>query len=385
MPTYCCTPSWRWHLNEVDCIVVGAGVIGLATARAVARRGREVIVIERERHVGMHTSSRNSEVIHAGIHYTPGSLKARLCVQGREVLYRYCDIHGIGYRRCGKFTVAASQGEVAHLEMIEANARASGVFDLEWLEGAEAIELEPQLKCAVALNSPSSGIIDSHAYLQCLLGDAESFGANLAYGTEVTALHLTDRGIEICVDGQAAPAVRTRWLINCAGLGAHRVAALIAELPGAHIPRMHYAKGSYFLVPGRSPFSRLIYPAPSASGHLGIHMTLDLAGSARFGPDMQWLDALDETPDYGVDASRSALFADAVREYWPLLPAARLVPGYAGIRPKLSGPGEPARDFLISSPKDHGVAGVVNLFGIESPGLTASLALADVIAALLEA
>ncbi len=376
-------------MNDVDCIVVGAGVIGLAVARAIARSGREVIVIERERHIGMHTSSRNSEVIHAGIHYAPGSLKARLCVAGREALYRYCALHGIGHRRCGKLTVAATHGDVAHLEQIEANARANGVLDLQWLDGAEAVKLEPQLKCAVALLSPSTGIIDSHGFMQCLLGDAESYGANVAYGSYVTALKPTDRGVEVCVDGQTAAAVRTRWFINCAGLGAARVASSIEGFPLAHIPRMHYAKGSYFSLAGGSsqaaPFSRLIYPAPSASGHLGIHLTLDLSGGVRFGPDLQWLEALDEPPDYAVDASRAALFAEAVRQYWPALPAARLTPGYAGIRPKLSGPGEPARDFLISGPKDHGVDGVVNLFGIESPGLTSSLALGDFIAAQLDA
>ncbi len=370
-------------MNEVDCIVVGAGVIGLAVARAVARSGRELIVIERERHIGMHSSSRNSEVIHAGIHYPPESLKATLCVQGREALYRYCDIHAIGYRRCGKLTVAASHADLSHLERIEANARASGVHDLEWLEGAAAMRLEPQLKCAVALHSPSTGIIDSQAYLQCLLGDAESYGANVAYGTQVTALQVSARGIEVCIDGQAAPVARARWLINCAGLGAVQVAAAMPEFPRAHIPRIHHAKGSYFSLPGQAPFSRLIYPAPSAGGHLGIHMTLDLGGSARFGPDMQWLETLGETPDYEVDASRAMVFAAAVREYWPRLPAARLTPAYAGIRAKLSGPGEPVRDFLISGPREHGVAGVVNLFGIESPGLTSSLALGDAIAALL--
>jgi L-2-hydroxyglutarate oxidase LhgO len=371
-------------LNEVDCIVVGAGVIGLAVARAVARSGREVIVIERERHIGMHSSSRNSEVIHAGIHYPPGSLKATLCVQGREALYRYCDIHDIGYRRCGKLTVAASHADLPHLERIEANARASGVDDLEWLEGAEAMRLEPQLECALALHSPSTGIVDSHGYMQCLLGDAESYGANVAYGTQVTALQVNARGIEVCIDGEAAPVVRARWLINCAGLGAAQLAAAMPEFPRAHIPRIHYAKGSYFSLPGRAPFTRLIYPAPSASGHLGIHLTLDLAGGARFGPDMQWLEGLGEAPDYTVDASRAAVFADAVRTYWPSLPAARLTPAYAGIRAKLSGRGEPARDFLISGPREHGVAGVVNVFGIDSPGLTSSLALGDVIAALLE-
>jgi L-2-hydroxyglutarate oxidase LhgO len=372
-------------LNEVDCIVVGAGVIGLGVARAVARSGRDVIVIERERQPGQHSSSRNSEVIHAGIHYAPGSLKATLCARGREALYRYCDINLISYRRCGKLTVAASLAEVPHLQTIEANARANGVCDLEWLEGAQAVALEPELKCAVALHSPSTGVIDSHAYLQCLLGDAESYGANVAYGTMLSALRRTDRGIEVCIDHQSAPVLRARWLINCAGLGAARVAASIAEFPHAHIPRMHHAKGSYFALPGRAPFTRLIYPAPGASGHLGVHLTLDLAGSARFGPDMQWLDAVDETPDYAVDATRAVLFADAVREYWPRVPAARLAPAYAGIRPKLSGPGEAARDFLISTPTDHGVAGVVNLFGIDSPGLTASLAIGDVISAVLEA
>ncbi len=371
-------------MNEVDCVVIGAGVIGLGVARAVARSGREVIVIERERHAGLHTSSRNSEVIHAGIHYAPGSWKATLCVQGREALYRYCDIHGIGYRRCGKLTVAAGHADTAHLEKIEANARANGVSDLTWLERAEAVRLEPELNCAVALHSPSTGIIDSHAYLQCLLGDAESYGANVAYGTEVCALRPAARGIEVCVAGEAAPVLRARWLINCAGLNADRVAGLIEDFPRAHIPRMHHAKGSYFALRGRAPFSRLIYPAPAAGGHLGIHLTLDLAGGARLGPDMQWLDA-PGSPDYSVDAARAAVFADAVREYWPRVPAARLAPAYAGIRPKLSGPGEPARDFLISTPPDHGIAGVVNLFGIDSPGLTASLALGDVIAARIDA
>ncbi len=372
-------------MSEVDCIVIGAGVIGISVARAVARSGREVIVIERERLAGLHLSSRNSEVVHAGIHYPPGSLKATLCVAGREALYRYCDIHRISYRRCGKLTVAASHAEVPHLQKIETNARANGVLDLEWMEGAEAVALEPELKCAVALLSPSTGIIDSHAYLQCLLGDAESYGANVAYGTHLSALRVTDRGIEVCVDSQTEPVLRTQWLINCAGLGAARVADSIEDFPRAHIPSIHHAKGSCFALPGRSPFMRLIYPVPAASGHLGIHMTLDIAGSARFGPDMQWLDGLGETPDYSLDATRAGLFADAVRAYWPRVPAERLAPAYSGIRPKLSGPGEPARDFLISTPRDHGVAGIVNLFGIDSPGLTASLAIGDVVAAVLAA
>jgi L-2-hydroxyglutarate oxidase LhgO len=370
-------------LNEVDCIVVGAGVIGLSVARAVAR-DHEVIVIERERHAGMHTSSRNSEVIHAGLHYPPGSLKARLCVLGRDLLYRYCEVHGIGYRRCGKLTVAMSAAEAAQLKALEANARACGVLDLEWLEGDELRRLEPELQCALALHSPATGIIDSHALMQCLLGDAESYGANVAFGTAVTALRPVASGIEVCVDSQNAPILRARWIVNCAGLFAAAVAKSIADFPEAAIPKIRYAKGSYFSLPGRAPFSHLIYPVPAVGGHLGVHLTLDLGGSARFGPDMQWLEGIDAAPDYAVDALRAPAFAAAIRQYWPDVPAARLAPAYAGVRPKLSGPGEAARDFLISGPSDHGVPGLVNLFGIESPGLTACLALGDMVAAMIE-
>lgn len=372
-------------MNEVDCIVIGAGVVGLSIARAIAR-DREVVVIERERHAGMHTSSRNSEVIHAGIHYAPGSLKARLCVLGKDLLYRYCEVHGIGYRRCGKLTVAAGAAEEGQLKHIEANARASGVSDLQWLDGDAARSLEPELRCTLALHSPSTGIIDSHALLQCLQGDAESYGANVAFGTAVTGLRSAAQGgIEVCVDSQSSPSVRTRWIVNCAGLSAAALAASIADFPRAHIPRMHYAKGSYFSLAGRSPFSRLIYPAPPAGGHLGVHLTLDLAGSARFGPDTQWLKHFEGAPDYAVDAQGAPAFIEAIRRYWPNVPAARLAPAYAGVRPKLSGPGEAARDFLISGPSDHGVPGVVNLFGIESPGLTACLALGDLVASMIQA
>ena len=372
-------------MNAVDCIVIGAGVVGLSVARAIARGGREVIVIERERHAGLHISSRNSEVVHAGIHYAPGSLKARLCVLGRDLLYRYCEVHGIGYRRCGKLTVAASAAEAGQLERLRVNARASGVDDLEWLDRDAARRLEPELQCALALHSPSTGIIDSHALLQCLQGDAESYGANVAFGTAVTALRPADRGIEVSVDAQSSPSVQARWIVNCAGLSAAAVAATMVDFPRSSIPKIHFAKGSYFSLPGRAPFSHLIYPAPAIGGHLGVHLTLDLGGSARFGPDMQWLDGLDGAPDYAVDALRAPAFAEAIRQYWPGVPAARLAPAYAGVRPKLSGPGETSRDFLISGPADHGMQGVVNLFGIESPGLTACLALGDVVAAMLEA
>ncbi len=366
-------------MNDVDCIVIGAGVIGLAVARALARAGREVIILEREQQFGMHTSSRNSEVIHAGIHYEPGSLKARTCVAGRDLLYRYCAERGIGHRRCGKLTVATSAEQLATLEKIEINARANGVFDLQWLDAAQAGRLEPQLRCLRALWSPSTGIIDSHAYMQSLLADAEASGATIAYGTQVASLRPTPTGIDIAIEGESDAVVRARATVNCAGLHAHQVAASIEGFPAQHIPAVRYAKGSYFALSGASPFTRLVYPAPRAGGHLGIHLTVDLAGAARFGPDTEWVDAI----DYAVDPQRAASFAEVIREYWPGLDARRLYPAYAGIRPKISAAGEATRDFYISGPDDHGLAGIVNLFGIESPGLTASLALGESIAAMI--
>jgi L-2-hydroxyglutarate oxidase LhgO len=363
---------------QVDCIVIGAGVIGLAVARALARGGREVVILERERQFGMHTSTRNSEVIHAGIHYEPGSLKAKLCVAGRDLLYRYCAERDIGHRRCGKLTVATAADQLAVLEKIAGNALANGVFDLEWLDAEQAARAEPELACVRALSSPSTGIIDSHAYMQALLADAEAAGAVIAYGSTVTSLTPTHAGIEIHI-GATEPAARAGLVVNCAGLHAHEVAAAFAGFPAAHIPKVSYAKGSYFALSGVSPFSRLVYPAPRAGGHLGIHMTLDLAGAARFGPDTEWVASI----DYAVDPQRVSMFADVIRGYWPRLDAERLYPAYAGIRPKISGPGEATRDFYISGPQDHGVAGMVNLFGIESPGLTASLALGEYIAAMI--
>ena len=366
-------------MNDVDCIVIGAGVIGLAAARAMARGGREVLILERGRQFGMQTSSRNSEVIHAGIHYEPGSLKARLCVAGRDLLYRYCAERGIGHRRCGKLTVATAENQVATLEHIERNALASGVMDLEWLDAGQARRIEPQLHCVRALSSPSTGIIDSHAYMQSLLADAEAAGANISYGTEVVSLRPTPAGIETCIAEESDPAVRAHLVVNCAGLQAHRVAASIEGFPAQHIPTVSFAKGSYFSLTGASPFTRLVYPAPRAGGHLGIHMTIDLAGAARFGPDTEWVDVV----DYAVEPQRVSIFADVIRQYWPGLDAARLYPAYAGIRPKISGAGEATRDFCISGPQDHGFAGIVNLFGMESPGLTASLALGEYITDLI--
>jgi len=366
-------------MNDVDCIVIGAGVIGLAVARALARSGREVVILERERQFGTHTSSRNSEVIHAGIHYTPKSLKARLCVSGRDLLYRYCDERGIGHRRCGKLTVATSEDQVATLEKIELNALANGVLDLEWLDAEQAARAEPELRCCRALWSPSTGIIDSHAYMQSLLADAEAADASIAYGTRVVHLNPTPAGIEISIEGQPGPIVRAGATVNCAGLYAHLVAASIEGFPARHIPAISYAKGSYFALTGASPFTRLVYPAPRAGGHLGIHMTIDLAGAARFGPDTEWVDAI----NYAVDPQRAAVFAGVIREYWPGLDGRRLYPSYAGIRPKLSAAGEASGDFCISGPDDHGLAGIVNLFGMDSPGLTASLALGETIAAMI--
>jgi L-2-hydroxyglutarate oxidase LhgO len=367
-------------LHDVDCIVIGAGVVGLATARALACAGREVFILESERQFGMHTSSRNSEVIHAGIHYEPSSLKARLCRVGRDLLYRYCAERGIPHRRCGKFTVATSPGQLATLEKIELNARANDVFDLRWLDQAEARRAEPALNCIRALSSPSTGIVDSHVLMQSLLAEAEGCGANIAYDAKVTHLRPTPLGIEIAINSESAPVARARLAVNCAGLQADRVAACIEDFPPQHIPKVRFAKGSYFALSGASPFSRLVYPAPQAGGHLGIHMTIDLSGAARFGPDTEWVNSI----DYGVDPERATLFAEVIRQYWPGLDPARLYPAYAGIRPKISGAGEPSRDFSVSGPREHGVAGVVNLFGIESPGLTASLALGEYIAALTD-
>jgi len=366
--------------------VIGAGVIGLAIARALACEGREVIILERERHFGLHTSSRNSEVIHAGIHYPSDSLKARTCVSGRELLYRYCAERGIAHRRCGKFIVATSEEQLAQLHTIESQARSNGVADLEWLDGTQARRREPALRCSAALSSPSTGIIDSHGYMLSLLADAEAHGAQIAYGAAVTSLRPTHSGVDIFIDTEPLPVLRAHIVVNSAGLDAHRVAQSIDGFPVKHIPAVRYAKGSYFALSGSAPFGRLIYPVPQ-SGGLGIHMTLDLAGLARFGPDVQWVDSV----DYAVDEARAVTFYDAIRRYWPGLGEGQLASAYAGVRPKLAGgqagagAATTAADFCVSGPADHGVAGIVNLFGMESPGLTASPALAAHVASIVGA
>ncbi|WP_185267086.1 NAD(P)/FAD-dependent oxidoreductase [Halopseudomonas xiamenensis] len=361
-------------MDEVECVVVGAGVVGLAVARALALSGREVLILEGEDCFGSWTSARNSEVIHAGIYYPQGSLKAHTCVRGRDLLYDYCQTHGIAHHRCGKLIVATDDTQLPALQQIAEAARRNGVDDLHQLSAAQAVELEPRLSCVGALLSPSTGIIDSHAYMLSLLGEAEAHGAVLACRSRVTGLRWSAEGCEVCINDEAQPLLRTRLLINSAGLAAPALAALLEVLPAEHVPRSYYAKGSYYTLAGRAPFSRLIYPVPEPGG-LGVHLTLDLAGQARFGPDVEWV----EKPDYRVDQARAEGFNEAIRRYWPELRSDALSPGYAGVRPKISGPDQPAADFLLSGPAQHGCAGVINLFGIESPGLTSSLAIAELV------
>lgn len=365
-------------MESVDCVVVGAGVVGLAIAREMAQRGREVIILEAEPAFGTVTSARNSEVIHAGIYYPAGSLKARLCVRGKAMLYDYCASHHIAHQRCGKLIVATSPEQVATLEGIRAKAAANGVDDLRLLSREQAQALEPNLRCEAALLSPSTGIIDSHGVMLALLGDAEQAGAMLAVQSPVEAGRVTPEGIVLEVGGDSAMTVLARTVINSAGLTAPALARRIEGLPPALVPPQYYAKGCYFTLAGRAPFSRLIYPVPEAAG-LGVHLTIDLGGQARFGPNVRWIDEI----EYGVDPADADSFYDEVRRYWPALADGALQPGYAGIRPKISGPNEPAADFRIDGPAVHGVPGLVNLFGIESPGLTSSLAIAEVVAGMV--
>jgi L-2-hydroxyglutarate oxidase LhgO len=370
-------------MERVDAVVVGAGVVGLAVARALATAGRGVVVLEAAEAIGTGTSSRNSEVIHAGLYYPPGSLKARLCVQGRELLYAYCAAHGVEHRRCGKLIVATDAAQLAGLEAIRQRAQACGVHDLQWLNAAQAQALEPALRCSAALLSPRTGIVDSHGLMLSLQGEAEARGALLALRSPVQRVRRLDDGFEIEVGGADPMALRANAVVNSAGLHAVALAAAIEGVPTLPLPRAHWARGHYFACPGKPAFSRLIYPMPDEAG-LGVHVTLDLGGQMRFGPDVQWVPL---TPpgqeDYRVDPARAAPFAAAIRRYWPALPDDALQPAYAGIRPKISGPGQAAADFMIQGPAEHGVPGLVNLLGIESPGLTASLAIAEVVAGLL--
>jgi L-2-hydroxyglutarate oxidase LhgO len=359
-------------VDEVEAVVIGAGVIGLAAARALALAGREVIVLERAYTIGFETSSRNSEVIHGGLYYPKGSLKARSCVEGRERLYAYCREHGVPHARLGKLIVATSDEEIPGVEKIEMAARANGVDNLEWLSVAEAQRLEPELHCVAALLSPSTGIIDSHALMLAYQGEAEEAGAFVAFRTPVLGGQVRGDGFELSVGGDEPTTLRCHYLVNAAGLYAPAVARAIEGVPAASIPPAYFCRGVYFTLTGKTPFRRLIYPVPVPGG-LGVHITLDLAGQARFGPDVEWIGDV----DYAVDPRRGDAFYAAVRRYWPGLRDNALQPGYAGIRPKISGPNEPAADFVVQGPAAHGIPGLVNLYGIESPGLTASLPLAD--------
>lgn len=363
-------------MDRIDTAVIGAGVVGLAVARALAAQGREVVILEAEDAIGTHTSSRNSEVIHAGIYYPPGSLKARACVAGRERLYAYCAERGVPHRRCGKLIVATDAAQRDALEGIRRKAHANGVTDVVRVSPAEVRAMEPELACVDALYSPSTGIIDSHALMLAYLGDAENAGAMLALKSPLEAARVTPQGIELHVAG-AGPLL-ARHVVNSAGLTAPSLARRFEGYAPQHAPRELYAKGNYYSLARRAPFTHLVYPVPEPGG-LGVHVTLDLGGRARFGPDVEWVDSI----DYRVDPARAQAFYAAIRRYWPGLPDGALEPGYAGIRPKISGRGEPAADFVVQGPHAHGVPGLVHLFGIESPGLTASLALADDAAAQL--
>ncbi|HYX65964.1 MAG TPA: NAD(P)/FAD-dependent oxidoreductase [Burkholderiales bacterium] len=356
-------------MEKLDAVVIGAGVVGLAVARELALAGREVVILDAEEAIGTHTSSRNSEVIHAGIYYPKGSLKATACVEGRHLLYDYCATHGVPHRRCGKLIVATDEAQLAELLGILKKAHENGASDVVRIPREQAIAMEPELHCFAALHSPSTGIIDSHALMLAYLGDAEAHGAMLALKSPILGGSVRPEGIEIRTE--ASEPIIARTLINSAGLRAPSVAKSIEGYPAGLAPRELYAKGNYYSLNRKSPFQRLVYPVPEPGG-LGVHVTLDLAGQARFGPDVEWVERI----SYDVDPKRAARFYAAIRRYWPGLPDDSLAPGYAGIRPKTSGPGEPASDFEIQGPRRHGIAGLVHLFGIESPGLTASLALA---------
>lgn len=366
-------------VERVDAVIIGAGVVGLAVARALALQGRDVLVLEQAETIGTETSSRHSEVIHAGIYYPPGSLKARFCVAGKEMLYRYLDDHGVPHQRIGKLIVATHEDQIAALRQIRERGAKAGVTDLEFRSHNEVVAMEPELRCVTALWSPSTGVLDSHSYMLALQGDAEEHGAMIAFHAPVARGRIDDDGIELEVGGAFPMTLKATTVVNSAGLHAQPLARKLERFPSNKIPPHHYCKGNYYTLSGvKAPFRHLIYPAPEQAG-LGIHLTIDLAGQARFGPDVEWIEAI----DYDVDPRRADSFYAAVRSYWPGLPDGSLQPGYAGIRPKIQAPGEPAADYMIQGPSDHGVPNLVNLYGIESPGVTSSLAIAEHVAAQL--
>jgi len=365
--------------EKLDCVVIGAGVVGLAIARTLAMSGRDVIVIESESAIGTATSSRNSEVIHAGIYYTQGSLKGTLCVQGKEMLYDYVDRHGIDHQRCGKLVVATSEAEVEALRSVIEKAAANGCTELDWLDGKDAMALEPELNCLAALSSPTTGILDSHAFMLSLQGEIEAHGGWVALESPLIDGNVSANGIVLRIGGLEPMEVLCNTVINSAGLNAQGVANYLHGFDKHHIPARYLCKGNYFALSGKVPFSRLVYPVPGTAS-LGCHYTRDLGGQGRFGPDAEWVDSI----DYDVDSSRGDSFYEQIRRYWPGLKDDALSPSYCGIRPKLQAPGGAAEDFRIDGPAHHGVKGLVNLFGIESPGLTASLAIAEHVRTLLD-
>jgi L-2-hydroxyglutarate oxidase LhgO len=364
-------------VERVQCIVVGAGAVGLAVARSLASKGREVVVLECESHIGTGVSSRNSGVIHAGIYYEKDSLKARVCVQGKHALYRFCEEHGVSHARTGKLVVATDTAQLQALESLQERARGNGVGDLEYLTPEQVSELEPVVRCAGALLSPSTGIIDAHEYMLALQGDAERYGAVIALGTELLGASVRGDGIRVSTGGADPMTLDCDSLVNCAGLGAQTVAGRIDGLDADTIPPLYPAKGNYFQLTGPCPFRRLIYPMPDAAW-LGVHVGLDLAGRCKFGPDLHWVNEL----DYDVDEIQTEAFYASIRRYWPELPDGSLEPDYTGIRPKIYAQGQPARDFYIQCADEHGVPGLVNLYGIESPGLTSSLAIGEYVTEL---
>jgi len=360
-------------MSDIDCLVIGAGVVGLATARALALAGREVVIAEAADGIGTQTSARNSEVIHAGIYYPPGSLKAKVCVEGRRLLYAYLRERGLPHKACGKLIVATSETQTPALETIAARAKASGVDSLRYLSAAEARVLEPEVTCEIALFSPETGVVDSHALMLSLLGECEAAGGSLALNTPIMGWRREGDGFSVDFGGAEPATYSVRTIVNSAGHGAPRLLRQLDGFPAGHIPVQDFAKGNYFALLGKQPFSHLVYPIPEAAG-LGIHATIDMGGRVKFGPDVEWVR---DDQDLVVDPARAERFYAAIRTYWPGLQDGALVADYAGIRPKLHGPTEPMPDFRIDGPEVHGVAGLVNLLGIESPGLTSSLAIAD--------
>jgi len=365
-------------MHDIETLVIGAGAVGLAVARALALKGREVMVLERHGLIGSETSARNSEVIHAGIYYPRDSLKARFCVAGKEQLYRFCAENGVGHRRIGKLIVAASEAQFEELAGIKRKAAENGVTDLVFLDRDELEEAEPALACFGALHSPSTGIVDSHGFMLALQGGLEANGGQVVLNTRVDRLERHSGGgylVHVATETGDAYALTCKELVVSAG---HETAGLMTAFPEASPPKPFLAKGSYFRLQGKAPFSKLIYPVPEPGG-LGVHLTFDLQHQARFGPDVEWVDSL----DYRVDPVRGERFYAAIKRYWPGLPDGSLVADYSGIRPKIAGPGEPAADFRIDGPADHGFPGLVGLYGIESPGLTSALAIGDFVASVL--